>query len=333
MKALVTGGAGFIGSNLCRALVENGWDVIVLDDFSAGFRENLLETLNSARSNHAELLVGDCTKSEDVRKALEGVEVVFHLAANPEVRIEFNSPANCFRQNVYATHVLLEAFRSSSAHTIIFTSTSAIYGEASVLPTPEYYAPLEPISIYGASKLAGEVLVTSYCRAFGKRGIILRLANVVGPKSNHGVVHDFVSKLRQNPRQLEVLGDGTQAKSYLYVDDCVDALLRACRSSQNDVEIFNVGSEDLIDVKRVAMIVSEEMRLNDVSLEFVLGALDGRGWVGDVKNMLLDITRIKTTGWNPRYTSEQAIRLATRSVVLPTYVPTLEQMSIDIGRS
>src|SRR5207245_4147725 len=130
------------------------------------------------------------------------VDVVFHLAANPEVRIEFNSPANCFRQNVYATHILLEAFRPSSAHTIIFTSTSAIYGEASVLPTPEYYAPLEPISVYGASKLAGEVLVTSYCRAFGKRGIILRLANVVGPKSNNRAVHDFVANIRKKHQQM-----------------------------------------------------------------------------------------------------------------------------------
>jgi UDP-glucose 4-epimerase len=176
-----------------------------------------------------------------VRIALKDVDTIFHFQANPEVRLELNDPETCFKQNIYATHMLLEEMRKSSAGTIVFASTSTVYGDANVIPTPEDYAPLEPISIYGASKLASEALISSYCHTYGRSAIILRLANIVGARSRHGVIRDFISKLRKNPREIEILGDGAQTKSYLHIDDCISAILKACESATSKVEVFNIG--------------------------------------------------------------------------------------------
>jgi UDP-glucose 4-epimerase len=172
-----------------------------------------------------------------------------------------------------------------------------------------------PISTYGASKLACEALITAYAYTYGFKAIIYRLANIVGPRSRHGVIFDFVEKLRRSPGQLEILGDGTQTKSYLYVKDCIDAILLGLDKSSAQVEIFNVGSEDQADVKTVAQIVIEEMGLEGVKLVFTGGVDGGRGWKGDVKNMLLDITKLKTLGWKPKLNSRQAVREAAKSLL------------------
>jgi UDP-glucose 4-epimerase len=189
-----------------------------------------------------------------------------------------------------------------------------VYGEAAKVPTPEDYAPLKPISIYGASKLAGEALITAYAYTYGFKAVIYRIANVVGPRSRHGVVYDFVQKLKKNRNELEILGDGTQKKSYLYVSDCIEAMLLGIAKSSQQVEIYNIGSEDQIDVKTIANIVVEEMGLKDVKFVFT-GGVGGRGWLGDVKNMQLDINKIKKLGWKPKLNSEQAIRLTVRSYI------------------
>jgi len=308
MEILVTGGAGFIGSHLSEALLKLGYHVRIIDNFSSGSLDNIVHLIKGRK---VDLIQGDCTKPKDVRKALTDIDVVFHFAANPEVRLELNDPKACFQQNVHSTHVILEEMRKSNIHTIVFTSTSTVYGDAKKIPTPEDYAPLEPISIYGASKLASEALISSYVHTYNKKAVILRLANIVGPRSRHGVIIDFIMKLRNN-LELEILGDGTQTKSYLYIDDCIEAILKACEVSNKAVEVFNIGSEDQITVKRIAEIVAEEMGLCGVKFKFTGGVDGGRGWVGDVKNMLLDISKIKSRGWKPRYNSEEAIRLATR---------------------
>ena len=199
--------------------------------------------------------------------------------------------------------------------TKVFASTSTVYGDAKIIPTPENYSPLEPISIYGASKLASEALIASYCHTYKKRAVILRLANIVGPRSRHGVINDFIVKLRRNPKQLEILGDGRQTKSYLHIDDCINAILKACKTAKDTVEVFNLGSDDQIEVARIAEIVSEEMNLDDVQFRFTGGVDGGRGWVGDVKSMLLDTNKLKSRGWRPRYSSEEAVKLATRSII------------------
>ena len=307
-KALVTGGAGFIGSHLCDSLVKHDWQITILDNFSAGSRDNLRHLLTQ-RPEEVKLLEGDCTNPAHVKKALSGVETVFHFAANPEVRLELNDPQTCFKQNVHATHVLLQQIKDNrKIRTLIFLSTSTVYGEAETMPTPESYGPLKPISPYGASKLASEALISAYAYTYNKKAITLRLANIIGPRSQHGVIHDFVQKLRKNPKQLEILGDGTQNKSYLYIDDCVKAIETAYKTAQNQVEIYNVGSEDQIPVVKIGNIVAEEMGLENVKFTCTGGVDGGRGWKGDVKNMLLDTAKLKSKGWKPRHNSAEAIR-------------------------
>ncbi len=313
MKVLVTGGAGFLGSHIVDRLMKTGREVVVLDNLSTGRLENLARWLENPRFKFVE---GDLLDKAATIDVVKGCTEVYHLAANPEVKTSFVNPDVHFRQNVEATFNLLEAVRKwGRVNVFVFFSSSTVYGEANKIPTPENYAPLKPISIYGASKLACESLVTGYAYNYGFKAVILRLANVVGPRARHGVIFDFIMKLRKNPKRLEILGDGTQTKSYLYVDDFLDAVFTAVSQSRGTVEVFNVGSEDWVSVKRIAEIVVEEMGLENVEFTFTGGVDGGRGWKGDVKRMLLDVAKLKQVGWRPRYSSEEAVRLATRALV------------------
>lgn len=314
VHALVTGGAGFIGSHLCEELMKHGWKVSILDNFSSGSKDNIKHLLSESPGK-IRLFLGDCTRANDLAKTLKSVDVIFHFAANPEVRLQLNDPKTCFRQNVYATYAVLEATRNSCVKKVILASTSTVYGDAKVVPTPEDYGPLEPISVYGASKLSSEVLVTAYAHTYNFDTLILRFANIVGPRVKHGIIYDFVKKLRKNPRDLEILGDGTQIKSYLYINDCVSAILVALNSMHEGIEVLNVGSEDQVSVHEIAKIVVKEMGLTDVHFHFTGGVDGGRGWVGDVKNMLLDVTKLRAKGWKPKYNSREAVRLTAKSIV------------------
>jgi UDP-glucose 4-epimerase len=212
-----------------------------------------------------------------------------------------------------ATFNLLEALRKNGGvEVFVFTSSSTVYGDADI-PTKED-AVLKPISVYGASKLACEALVSAYAHSYGFRALIYRLANVVGPRSKHGVIVDFVRKLRENPDELEILGDGTQTKSYLYVTDCIEALLLGLDKARGMVEVFNVGSRDQVDVLAIAKIVAEEMGLDGVRFRITGGVDGGRGWVGDVKNMLLDISKLERLKWKPKLNSAKAVRLAAKEM-------------------
>jgi len=309
---VVTGGAGFIGGHLVRRLLGEGWRVVVVDDFSVGRLENV------AGVGRVVVVGEDLRAPVRLWEVLEGCDVVFHLAANPEVRVGEVDPGVHYGRNVGATFSLLEVLRRvKQAKTVVFASSSTVYGDASVVPTGECYAPLLPISSYGASKLACEALLSAYCFTYGHRGLILRLANVVGPGSNHGVVSDFVKKIRANSDMLEVLGDGTQEKSYLHVDDCIEAMMyltkRFLRGAER-VDVFNVGSSDKITVKKIARIVAEEMRVPKIRLRFTGGVDGGRGWKGDVKVMQLSTDKLVGTGWKAKYTSEQAVRLTARAL-------------------
>jgi len=313
MKALVTGGAGFIGSHLVDQMMENGEKVTVFDDMSAGSMSNLGRWNDSPNIKIIKESLLDPVK---VLEAVEGIDVVYHLAANPEVRTSKAGPEDHYKQNVQATYNLLEAIRKrGDINCLAFTSTSTVYGEPNEIPTPETYAPLKPISHYGASKLAAEALMCSYAHMYGFRCVIFRMANVVGPRSNHGVTYDFVNKLKKDPTVLEILGDGTQTKSYLYVNDCVEGMLLGVEKSYYDVEIMNIGSEDRINVLRIGQIVIEEMGLDDVEISLTGGVDGGRGWKGDVKIMQLDMSRLKSLGWRPQKNSSEAIRLTARSII------------------
>jgi UDP-glucose 4-epimerase len=315
-NVLVTGGAGFIGSHLVGHLISNGCNVVVFDNLSSGDINNLQIWKDSEQF---EFVKGDLKNKGDIEGVLnEGIDLVFHFAANPEVRVGETDPLVHFNENLLATFNLLEAMRrSKNAKTIVFASTSTVYGEASILPTPEDYGPLVPISTYGASKLGCEALITSYAYTFDFRGLILRLANIVGPRSKHGVIFDFIRKLEADPNRLEILGDGKQKKSYLHVEDCVGAIIYVTkRFLENDkkVDIYNIGSVDQIEVHEIAHIVTEAMNLENVKYVFTGGVNGGRGWRGDVKNMHLSINKLLETGWKPKYNTKQAIQLTLKQI-------------------
>ncbi|MFA4641239.1 NAD-dependent epimerase/dehydratase family protein [Pyrococcus kukulkanii] len=314
MKVLVTGGAGFIGSHLVDALMERGYEVRVLDDLSAGTFENIKRWLDHERF---EFIKGDMKDPGVVKEAVEDIDIVFHLAANPEVRIGSQSPELLYETNVLITYNLLQAMRNFNVKYLIFTSSSTVYGDAEKLPTPEDYAPLEPISVYGGAKLAAEALISGYAHTFDFNALIIRLANIIGRRSNHGVIYDFINKLRRNPEELEILGDGTQRKSYLHVSDTIEGMLTIFehfRKEGKRVDFYNLGNEDWITVREIAEIVSEEMGLSP-EFKFTGGVDGGRGWKGDVKLMLLDISKAKRTGWRPRLNSYEAVRRTVRELL------------------
>ena len=310
-RILITGGAGFIGSHLVDRL-SPGNEVIVLDNLSSGKREFIQPHLDKKEIGFIE---GDVLNEAVLEKALEDVEVVFHLAANPDVRIGAEDTYIHLEQNVIATYRVLEAMRRSGVRDIAFTSTSTVYGEASVIPTPEDYGPLVPISLYGASKLACEALLSAYADNFEMRVVSYRFANVVGSRSTHGVTFDFVHKLRKDPEHLEILGDGSQRKSYFYISDCIEAMVFAYEHNEDRFGIFNIGSEDHIDVKAVADAIIRVMGLRDVEYRYTGGVDGGRGWKGDVKVMLLSIEWLKGMGWKPEYSSMESISMTARDVL------------------
>ncbi len=299
---LITGGAGFIGSHLADYFIERGHEVRILDNFSSGSEEFI--------NPSAEVMRGDVGRLEDVLPAMKGVDEVWHVAANPDVRLSSQKPDEIYENNVMGTWNVLKAMVKVNADRIIFTSTSTVYGEAKVIPTPESY-PAMPISIYGASKVAGEAMISSFCHTYEMRSWIFRFANVIGRRTRHGVIFDFMMKLKKDKDVLEILGDGEQNKSYIYIDDCIDAMITAVERSDETVNIFNIGSEDQIKVRRIAEIICEELGSNP-EFRFTGGE---RGWKGDVPVMLLSIEKLKSLGWIPKYTSERAVRQTVRDLL------------------
>ena len=306
--SVVTGGAGFIGSHLVDALVRRGERVLVIDSLTAGSHDNLAEHLDEGRVTlvQADLL------EDGWQSSLAGATRVFHLAADPDVRQSAISPDSQIRNNILGTYRVLEAMRTGGVREIAFTSTSTVYGEATVIPTPEDYTPLEPVSVYGASKLACEALISSYSHSFGMKAWVYRFANIIGARSGHGVITDFIRKLREDPKVLEILGDGRQSKSYLEVGECVRAMLYAVDHAQDRFNVFNIGSEDWVDVRRIADIVVEEMGIAGVKYRFTGG---DRGWVGDVPRMQLSVDRIRALGWTPEIGSAESVRSAVRAML------------------
>lgn len=312
-KIAITGVSGFIGSHLADSLISRGNEVVGIDNFSSGKREFITHLL---KSEGFHLHEHDLLKNSDLPNLLDDCDVVFHLAADPDVRVGAENTRIHLEQNIITTYNLLEGMRKSDIKKIIFTSTSTVYGEIDVIPTPENYGPLKPISLYGSSKLACEAMISSYCYTFNFSSVIYRFANVVGPRSTHGVIFDFINKLQKDPTTLEILGKrpGTR-KSYFYISDCIDGMIFGYEHSKQKVEIFNMGSEDHIEVEKIADIVCNEMGLKNVEYEWTGGVDNGRGWIGDVKVMLLSIDRLKKLGWKPKYDSEEAVRLTAISLL------------------
>ena len=307
MGAVVTGGCGFIGSHLVDTLAGRGESVAVIDNLSTGSEANIEGPL---RDGDVTLRKADLLH-EGWDDLFAGAARVYHLAADPDVRMSGIHPESVVRNNILATARVLEAMRRHDVPGIVFTSTSTVYGEASVIPTPEDYAPLVPISVYAASKLACEALISAYCHSYGMQGWVFRFANIIGERSNHGVIWDFVHKLRENPQALEILGDGKQTKSYLEVHECVKAMLFAIERAKGTYHVLNIGSEDWIDVTGIADIVAAALGLPKVEYRFTGGE---RGWVGDVPRMLLSIDRLKALGWKPAMGSRESVAAAAGAI-------------------
>ena len=311
-SALITGGAGFIGSHLAEKLVNEGIETKVLDNFATGRKENFSECIDNQNFSFFNLDLGKLGKQEDY---LENVEIVFHMAADPEVRTGYDKPEDSFNQNIVNTFNLLQRIKNSKVKKIVFASSSSVYGDAKVLPTKEEYGPLCPISHYGASKLACEAMVSSFCHNYNIRGIILRPANVIGSRGRHGLIWDLVHKLKNDKSRLEVLGDGKQTKSFIHISDAVKGILQSIKKHRDDVEIFNIGSEDSIEIINIAKAVCKNMKLPDIEIFTTGGIENGRGWKGDIKSAHLDISKLKNLGWHPKLSSLEAAELTSQEII------------------
>lgn len=298
-KILITGGAGFIGSHLVENLINDNNEIKIIDNFSTGKLENLENVKNKIK-----VIRGDLRNFNFTLKNIKDVDIVFHLAANYSVKYSSKDPIFDFDSNTLTTLYTLEAMRKNCIPMIVFTSSSTVYGESDKFPIPEN-AELKPISNYGASKASAEMYIHSFSRLYGIKGLVLRYANIIGPRSNHGVIPDFIKKLKKDRKRLLILGNGKQKKSYLHVSDCIDASLLALEHLKKSFDVFNVGSEEWATVNEMARMVCNEMGLNNVEFEYTG---EERGWEGDVKKFLLDVTKIKKLGWKPKYNTEQSIR-------------------------
>jgi len=302
-RVLITGGAGFIGSNLADALLADGKEIVLYDDFRTGRREFVAGALEAG----ATLVEGDVLDRARLDGAVEGCDAVVHLQANADVRFGLHDPRRDLEQNTIATSNVLEAMRAAGARFIAFSSTGSVYGEPEVFPTPEDAPFPVQTSLYGASKLAGEGLIAAYCHGYGFTGLTFRFVSLLGERYTHGHVIDFYRALKRDPTRLRVLGDGRQRKSYLYVQDCVRAMQRAMTEHEGQsgaYEVYNLGTDETTIVERSIELVTDHLGLTP-EVERTGGK---RGWIGDSPLIHLDTRKIRSLGWEPELTIEQAVR-------------------------
>jgi UDP-glucose 4-epimerase len=299
-RVFVTGGAGFIGSTAVDRLLADGCDVVAYDNFSTGYRSFIA---GAARHPRFSLVEGDTRDLTAVTSAMRGADAVIHFAANADVRFGVEHPRRDLEQNTIATFNVLEAMRANAVKRVVFASTGSVYGEATVFPTPED-APF-PIqtSLYGASKLAGEALIAAYCEGFGFEGHVFRFVSILGERYTHGHVFDFYRSLRRDPSRLRVLGDGHQRKSYLYGQDCLDAIFLAVDQSPGGFNVFNLGADHYCQVNDSIGWICDHLGVHPV-LEYTGG---DRGWIGDNPFIFLDCSRIRALGWQPTLTIREGV--------------------------
>lgn len=300
MKCFVTGAAGFIGSHLVDRLLAAGHIVVGYDNFSTGSRENLIEAHHQGGFTSA---FGDVLDKERLTHSMRDASIVYHFAANADVRFGTQHPGRDLKQNTMATFRVLEAMRTTGAKHIVFASSGSVYGDAAVVPTPEGAPFPVQTSLYGASKAAAEGLIQAYCAGFGMSAHIFRFVSILGERYSHGHVIDFYRQLRDHPDKLTVLGDGRQRKSYLYVGDAIDAMLVALEKATDTVNIFNLGTDETCTVDDNIDIICEKLNVQP-RIEYGEGQ---RGWVGDNPNLLLDTARIRALGWTPTLTIRESV--------------------------
>jgi UDP-glucose 4-epimerase len=305
-NVFVSGGAGFIGSHLTKRLLSTAGveQVVIYDNFSSGTRKHLQAVLGDQRLQIAE---GDLKDLAKVTAAMAGSDTVFHLAANPDIAKAVTQPDIDFWEGTYLAQNVIEGMRVNGVSRLLYMSGSGIYGENARMAFPESYGPCMPISTYGASKLACEALICAYCHMFGMTACAFRFANVVGPRQTHGVGYDFVRRLKHDPSQLRILGDGSQSKSYIHVEDILNAVFTAHVRSTARYDVFNVATDDYITVKEIADLAVQVSGLKPGSTRYDFTGGD-RGWKGDVPIVRFDCARIKSLDWKCRRTSAEAVR-------------------------
>lgn len=304
MKAFITGGAGFIGSSMAnRLLLGKHNSITVFDNFVSGRRDFLPQE----QPGRLQIIEGDLLDLDLVCQSMRGHDLVYHFAANPDIAKGAVDTSLDVKQSMVVTYNVLEAMRLSDVKTIIYTSGSGIYGDTQGQAVDELYSPLRPISIYGAGKLAAEALIGAFSHMFGIKGYIFRLANVVGQRQTHGVIFDFVNKLRANSQELTVLGDGNQSKSYIHIDDVLDAMFFVIAMKSEELNIFNVSTDDGVDVNWIASTIINKMNLSGVNINHTGGT---RGWAGDIPLVRLNTGQLHSLGWKPKYTASEAVELA-----------------------
>lgn len=303
LHCLITGGAGFIGSQLADNLLSQGHKITVLDNLSWGKKEFFAHNLEN--KNYQFIKIGLLNTSQLFKKFPKNVDIVFHLAANSDIMRGTLEPAIDLRNTTIATFNLLEAMKSSGAKKIFFTSGSGVYGDVGKTYTKESFGPLLPISMYGATKLSAEAMISAFVNLYDMQAWVLRPANIIGPRATHGVVFDFINKLKKNPKELKVFGDGSQSKSYLYVEDVIAAINIVWKKSNESFNLFNISSDSFIKVSEIAEIVVGSMGLKDKTKIKYTGG--NRGWKGDVPIVRLDKNKIYSLGWKPKYSSKEAV--------------------------
>lgn len=310
MKAFVSGGAGFIGSNMVDRLLQNINNVVtVFDNFSSGRMSYIKQHLENSRF---QLVKGDLLDSELLKDAIKGHNFVFHFAANSDIMKSLNQTDLDFKQGILATFHVLESMRIHNIQKIAYMSGSGIYGDFGDLPLHEDLGPLLPKSMYGASKLSSEGMISAYSHLYGIRTWIFRAANVIGSRPTHGVIFDFINKLKKNSNMLEILGDGTQTKPYIHISDFLDALFFIIKNTDKDINLYNVGADSSIDVRSIAEIVVREMNLENVQFK---SGKENRGWRGDVPRYKFDLTKLHNLGWKAKLDSKEAVIKSVKEIL------------------
>lgn len=300
-KIFVTGAAGFIGSNLIDRLLKDGYQVVGWDNFSTGKNKFLESALNNPNFT---LIVGDNLDVSKLSQSMIGCDTVFHLAANADVRFGLDHPSKDLNQNTIATFYVLQAMKEQGIKRIIFSSTGSVYGEAKKIPTAENEEFPIQTSLYGASKVACEALIQAYSEGYGFESYIFRFVSILGERYTHGHIFDFYKQLLEHPDYLNVLGDGTQRKSYLYVNDCIDAILHILNINTNSkVNVYNLGTDEYVQVNDSVRFITNHLGLNP-TIKYSGG---NKGWIGDNPFIFLDTQKIRNTGWKPKLTIEQGV--------------------------
>ena len=300
---LVTGGAGFIGSHIVDKLLEMGKTVRTFDNLTSGKKDFFEQHLNNP---NFKFISGDLLKKEDLDKAfIEKIDLVIHLAANPDISKGIKDPTLDFNQTIIATFNLLMEMKENKVKNLVYFSGSGVYGDVGDKFTTESFGPLLPVSMYGASKLSAEAMISAFSNLFDIRTWIFSPANIVGDRATHGVIFDFIKRLKENPNSLTILGDGNQSKSYLYVSDVIEAIFMALEKTHEQINLFNIASKSFITVNEIAEIAIQELNLKNVKITHTEGKL---GWPGDIPVVRIENEKLKELGWKPKLNSFEAVK-------------------------